>query len=84
MRINKQPKLCKNCVKEVLGTPENIVCCSHSKVAILFSGGLDSAVLASLAHQYLPQGEPIDLLNVAFEKIPKNSDIKKNGRSESK
>lgn len=38
-----------------------------SKVAILFSGGLDCTVLARLAHDLLPTDEPIDLLNVAFE-----------------
>ena len=37
------------------------------RVAVLFSGGIDCTVLASLVHDYLPQDEPIDLLNVAFE-----------------
>ena len=45
--------------------------CKHSKVGILFSGGLDSTILASLAHEFLPLDEPIDLLNVAFEKPKK-------------
>ncbi|XP_015278038.1 PREDICTED: asparagine synthetase domain-containing protein 1 [Gekko japonicus] len=35
-------------------------------VAILFSGGIDSMLLASLADRHVPSGEPIDLLNVAF------------------
>lgn len=39
----------------------------HAKVAVLFSGGLDSAVLARLAHDQLPLNQPIDLLNVACE-----------------
>lgn len=38
-----------------------------ARLAVLFSGGLDSAVLARLADQLLPLDEPIDLLNVAFE-----------------
>ena len=38
-----------------------------AKVAILFSGGLDCTLLARLAHEILPENEPIDLLNVAFE-----------------
>lgn len=38
-----------------------------SKVAILFSGGLDCTLLARLTHDILPTSEPIDLLNVAFE-----------------
>ena len=40
---------------------------SPSKVAVLFSGGLDCTLLARLVHQILPIGEPVDLLNVAFE-----------------
>ncbi|QSS58541.1 cytoplasm protein [Histoplasma capsulatum] len=39
----------------------------RSKVAVLFSGGLDCTILARLAHDILPIDEPIDLLNVAFE-----------------
>lgn len=38
-----------------------------ANVAVLFSGGLDCTLLARLAHDILPVGEPIDLLNVAFE-----------------
>ena len=38
-----------------------------SRLAILFSGGLDCMVLASLSHFNIPITEPIDLLNVAFE-----------------
>jgi len=37
-------------------------------VAVLFSGGLDSAVLALIAHSFVPENEPIDLFNVAFER----------------
>lgn len=37
------------------------------RVAVLFSGGVDCATIARIAHQLLPQHEPIDLLNVAFE-----------------
>ncbi|KAF2277333.1 asparagine synthase [Westerdykella ornata] len=40
---------------------------THSRVAILFSGGLDCTILARLSHDLLPATEPIDLLNVAFE-----------------
>ncbi|KFZ53351.1 Asparagine synthetase domain-containing protein 1, partial [Antrostomus carolinensis] len=35
-------------------------------VAVLFSGGIDSMVIAALADKHVPVGEPIDLLNVAF------------------
>jgi asparagine synthetase B (glutamine-hydrolysing) len=39
-----------------------------ARVAILFSGGIDSLVLAALADRSIPPNEPIDLLNVAFAK----------------
>lgn len=35
-------------------------------IAVLFSGGVDSMVLAALADKHVPLEEPIDLLNVAF------------------
>ncbi|KAH7104468.1 asparagine synthase-domain-containing protein [Auriculariales sp. MPI-PUGE-AT-0066] len=38
-----------------------------ARIGILFSGGLDSTILARLADRHVPQDEPIDLLNVAFE-----------------
>lgn len=38
-----------------------------TKVAVLFSGGLDCTLLARLSHELLPSNETIDLLNVAFE-----------------
>ncbi|KAF9535815.1 asparagine synthase-domain-containing protein [Crepidotus variabilis] len=37
------------------------------KLAVLFSGGIDSTIITYLAHRHLPLSEPIDLLNVAFE-----------------
>ncbi|KAG2077080.1 hypothetical protein BDR04DRAFT_1089385 [Suillus decipiens] len=38
-----------------------------AQVAVLFSGGIDSTILAFLAHRHVPLDEPIDLLNVAFQ-----------------
>ncbi|KAG6861214.1 hypothetical protein C0995_002563 [Termitomyces sp. Mi166 len=38
-----------------------------ARVAVLFSGGIDSTVITYLAHKHIPCDEPIDLLNVAFE-----------------
>ncbi|OAD52969.1 Asparagine synthetase domain-containing protein 1 [Eufriesea mexicana] len=66
VRIIKQPKFCKTCIKLVLNK-ENVEC-NHSKIGILFSGGLDSAILTLIADKYVSQHEPIDLINVAFEK----------------
>jgi asparagine synthetase B (glutamine-hydrolysing) len=38
-----------------------------TRIAILFSGGLDCTVLARLCHDLLPEAYAVDLLNVAFE-----------------
>lgn len=40
---------------------------SETRIAILFSGGLDCTVLARLCSDLLPSDQGIDLLNVAFE-----------------
>lgn len=40
---------------------------STSRLAILFSGGIDCTLLASFADEILPKDEKIDLLNVAFD-----------------
>lgn len=38
-----------------------------AQVAVLFSGGLDSVVLAALSHFHTRKDEPIDLLTVCFD-----------------
>ncbi|XP_071500418.1 asparagine synthetase domain-containing protein 1-like [Diadema antillarum] len=60
--------------QSVCGEKGQPVCCPHcpvleaqSRVGILFSGGLDSIVLAALADRFVPADHPIDLFNVAFE-----------------
>uniref|UniRef100_A0A2K6FMI7 Asparagine synthetase domain-containing protein 1 n=1 Tax=Propithecus coquereli TaxID=379532 RepID=A0A2K6FMI7_PROCO len=61
---------------EVLKTCER-----KANVAILFSGGIDSMVIATLADRHIPLDEPIDLLNVAFmtgeKTIPTNFNKKR-------
>uniref|UniRef100_A0A8D2AJS3 Asparagine synthetase domain-containing protein 1 n=1 Tax=Sciurus vulgaris TaxID=55149 RepID=A0A8D2AJS3_SCIVU len=42
------------------------ICTRKANVAVLFSGGIDSMVIATLADRHIPLDEPIDLLNVAF------------------
>ena len=41
-------------------------CGCIARVAIPFSGGLDSMILARLAHEFVPPTEAIDLINVCF------------------
>lgn len=38
-----------------------------ARVGILFSGGIDSMMIAALADKYVPVEEAIDLINVSFE-----------------
>ncbi|KAJ7597253.1 asparagine synthase-domain-containing protein [Mycena floridula] len=53
---------------------------ANSRVAVLFSGGIDSTVIAALAHRQLPEDEPIDLLSVAFEN-PRKLKIQREGNA---
>uniref|UniRef100_M4B9F3 Asparagine synthetase domain-containing protein n=1 Tax=Hyaloperonospora arabidopsidis (strain Emoy2) TaxID=559515 RepID=M4B9F3_HYAAE len=40
---------------------------ASARVAVFFSGGLDSVVLAALTHFHAPATEPVDLLTVCFD-----------------
>lgn len=46
-------------------------------MAVLFSGGLDSAIVAVLAHLCIPEDDSIDLINVAFPCPANNATGKK-------
>lgn len=73
VRVKKKPNYCKNCIKVVLSGGS--ITCAHSKIGILFSGGLDSAILTAIADKYIPEDESIDLINVAFEKSVSNQNV---------
>uniref|UniRef100_A0A182PUH0 Glutamine amidotransferase type-2 domain-containing protein n=1 Tax=Anopheles epiroticus TaxID=199890 RepID=A0A182PUH0_9DIPT len=53
---------CKTCM-------QGQTACSHPRVGILFSGGIDCTILALLMDEFVPATIAIDLLNVAFEKV---------------
>lgn len=83
IRVKKKPDYCKNCIRIVLSGGS--VTCTHSKIGVLFSGGLDSAILTAIADKYVPEDESIDLVNVAFERsaICKNQNANRaNGEKE--
>ena len=65
-RIMNLPTLCRQCKRSSYSILRPINGCQHAKIAILFSGGIDSSALAVLVDRNLPTSEPIDLLNVAF------------------
>ncbi|CAF3931200.1 unnamed protein product [Rotaria magnacalcarata] len=65
-RVINIPSLCRQCKQFADSILRPLNGCQHAKLAILFSGGIDSTVLASLVDRVLPINEPIDLLNVAF------------------
>ncbi|KAK8753792.1 hypothetical protein OTU49_001603 [Cherax quadricarinatus] len=70
-RVEKCPPKCRDCTNSTTK-------CVHTKVAVLFSGGLDSAMIALLLDSCLPESESVDLLNVAFpQKVPQNNRAKK-------
>jgi asparagine synthetase B (glutamine-hydrolysing) len=61
-RVLKTQKKCKNCI-------ENEANCSHSHIGILFSGGIDCSLVSLIADKFIEPQRPIDLLNIAFEKV---------------
>lgn len=67
-RVERTQNRCKKCI---LDTEHS---CSHAHISILFSGGVDCTILASLADKFIDREKPIDLLNVAFEKVANKSD----------
>jgi asparagine synthetase B (glutamine-hydrolysing) len=59
----------------------------QGRIAILFSGGIDSVILAAILHGCLDSEEPIDLLNVSFDQEdeePEKAVIKKGKKKKPK
>ncbi|XP_037288182.2 asparagine synthetase domain-containing protein 1 [Rhipicephalus microplus] len=66
-RLSNHMMVCQRCVHGHREGPTDTPQCNHASVAVLFSGGLDSMVVAAMCARVLPGSCPIDLLNVAFE-----------------
>lgn len=71
IRVKTKPDYCRDCIK--LNGGRGNINCYHPKVGLLFSGGLDSTILAAIAHEFIPENESIDLINVAFEKAKREN-----------
>ena len=71
LRVTKQNFRCRECTVRQLyqnqtEKSDQQPTCTHACLAVLFSGGLDSTVLALLANEAVPNNRPIDLINLAF------------------
>ncbi|XP_053676719.1 asparagine synthetase domain-containing protein CG17486 [Anopheles nili] len=66
-RIQTTTMSCKECL-------ETNFQCDHPKIGILFSGGIDCTILALIADDIIPTQTPIDLMNVAFEKVNRSGE----------
>ncbi|KAJ4486396.1 asparagine synthase-domain-containing protein [Lentinula aciculospora] len=63
---------------QIRDIPQDLSLKGQSRVAVLFSGGIDSTILALLADRHVLRDEPIDLLNVAFEN-PRKIQVQQKG-----
>lgn len=66
-RIKRTRQFCKDC--------KSSTNCNHSRIGILFSGGVDCSLLTVIAEKFIDQNTSIDLMNVAFEKVKSPPEI---------
>lgn len=66
-RILATPSVCRECLQSESKK------CIHVRIGILFSGGIDCTILAVLMDKLLDAAQPIDLINVSFEKINRSN-----------
>ncbi|TFK87953.1 hypothetical protein K466DRAFT_521683 [Polyporus arcularius HHB13444] len=71
-------QLDRSVMLRVRDIPPRETAAGEARVAVFFSGGIDSTVIAFLADRHVPPDEPIDLLNVAFEN-PRKQAVKVEG-----
>lgn len=71
---SRTPPFCRTC----LLIENSDLSCKHAKVGILFSGGIDCTILATLLDKIVNENQPIDLINVSFEKIDRSKVSKTN------
>lgn len=69
-------KLLDRAVQRRCATPAKSRSTHDALVAVLFSGGIDSVVLAALSHRHVPLHQTIDLINVSFYNV---DDVGSNG-----
>lgn len=71
-RIQATPSVCRQCLQS------NDTHCNHARIGILFSGGIDCTILAVITDKLLDSGQPIDLINVSFEKVSRSTSASSN------
>ncbi|KAI1797708.1 asparagine synthase-domain-containing protein [Ganoderma leucocontextum] len=60
-------QLDRSVMLRICSIPRRDTAPGQARVAVFFSGGIDSTMIAFLADRHIAPEEPIDLLNVAFE-----------------
>ncbi|XP_043220981.1 asparagine synthetase domain-containing protein 1-like [Amphibalanus amphitrite] len=80
-RVGNMPPVCASCLQSAAAAGSRPAACPHPRLAVLFSGGVDSMLVAAMADRCLPDDQPVDLLNVAFERPKQAQTPSKEGRS---